>query len=238
MSILNIILSAVFMFIGHYIKMKRWALYISVYETPNRGNLLGTLAYAQIVNAIVPIRLGEILKVVLTGRTLKNGYSLAIATMLSDLYVDFVSTVIIFALLYCYGGAREVSDIFPIYVLVFCVIILVTMIVWYYRNILKRVIRCCAGIFNETIDFYILYVTYLTIASFKDIVFRINKFRLFIYTCGLWICYYISYYMFALFLEGKGYPYTANKIFAELFSGFCLTIDAKGGGCFFIGQYF
>ena len=87
------------MIFGHVCKAKRWGLFISVYETPSQKNLLGALATGHAINALLPFRIGDVVRIALSGKRLNNGYPLAIATVLADLYIDFICVGIIFLIL-------------------------------------------------------------------------------------------------------------------------------------------
>lgn len=91
MTIILMIIAIGLMLVGHSYKVKRWGLYINVYEKPVEGNLLGALAVGHVINTLIPIRIGDIFRMLISGRKMKNGYALSIATVLTDLYVDMVT---------------------------------------------------------------------------------------------------------------------------------------------------
>ena len=66
--------SVICMFIGHIFKVKRWALFISVYEEPSESNLLRAMILGHTLNAILPVRIGDAVRVFCAGKRIKNGY--------------------------------------------------------------------------------------------------------------------------------------------------------------------
>ena len=84
-------IAVVSMVFGILCKSQRWGLLISVYEPAQDGNLLGALSIGHILNVLLPFRVGDVIRIVLSGKKLKNGYPLSIATVIVDLYVDLIS---------------------------------------------------------------------------------------------------------------------------------------------------
>ena len=96
MTTIFFIAAIVCVVIGHIFKIKRWGLFISVYEDPDEANLLNAMTVGHAVNAVLPFRVGDIFRVGWAGRKMKNGYSLALATVIADLYVDLLTVGIMF----------------------------------------------------------------------------------------------------------------------------------------------
>ena len=208
------------MVFGHVCKAKRWGLLISVYETPLHKNLLGALAVGHAINALLPFRIGDVVRVGLSGKRLTNGYPLAIATVIADLYVDFICVGIMFFILALLNkGGASLLNVAEGYLILSIVIITVTFLCVVFRKLLKKIIQKAASIFNENFEFRVLYITYLTIASLKDIYTNISKVSFFTYSLGMWIGYLISYVSFAEAIQRIGFSYTASDVFTTIFSG-------------------
>lgn len=207
------------MIIGHIFKVKRWGLFISVYEESLETVLLSAMALGHAVNAILPFRFGDMIRVAYAGKRLKNGYSFAFATVAVDLYLDLITVGVMFLGLSMVGkGGERLLEMAHFYMCAFLLIAPLTLLCVFLRRPLKRFIRMAAGIFNEGIEFGILYVSYLCIASMKDIVKNINKVKFIGYSAGIWICYVASYVIFAETFQTFGYNYSTSDIFTELFS--------------------
>lgn len=222
---------------GHVCKGKRWGLFISVYETPLHKNLLGALATGHAINALLPFRIGDVVRVGLSGKRLTNGYPLAIATVIADLYIDFICVGSIFLILALLNkGGATLLDVTKGYMILGIVIVTATFFCIVFRKLLKKIIQKVASIFNENFEFRVLYITYLTIASLKDIYRSINKKSLFMYSLGMWIGYVISYISFAEAIQKMGFSYTASDVFTTIFSG--LTFNhTELSGSLMMGAY-
>lgn len=220
MTSLLFIIAALCMVVGYLFKVKRWKLFISVYEEPSESNLLNAMTLGHVLNMILPIRLGYIVRVIWSGRKLKNGYAFALATVIADLYVDVITVGAI-----CVGfsvvgqGGAGVLEMARLYMLAFICIFPLTVIAVTFRKGIKIIIRAVASIFNEKIELGLLYITYLCIASIKDIVKNINRVKFVIYTALMWCGYVLSYIIFAQAIQRYGYYYVTLDIFTQLFSG-------------------
>jgi hypothetical protein len=220
MTIILMIIAIGLMLVGHIYKVKRWGLYINVYEKPVEGNLLGALAVGHVINTLIPIRIGDIFRMLISGRKMKNGYALSIATVLTDLYVDMVTVgVMCGGLLYIGKGGEKLQHVAYQYGIIFLIVIPATFICIICRRYIKKIIAACSKIFNETIEFNLMYISYLVIASLKDIIKQISKIKFVIYSIFMWLGYILAYVFFAEALQSKGLRYTTSEVFATLFSG-------------------
>lgn len=220
MTIILMIIAIGLMLVGHSYKVKRWGLYINVYEKPVEGNLLGALAVGHVINTLIPIRIGDIFRMLISGRKMKNGYALSIATVLTDLYVDMVTVgVMCGGLLYIGKGGEKLQHVAYQYGIIFLIVIPATFICIICRRYIKKIIAACSKIFNETIEFNLMYISYLVIASLKDIIKQISKIKFVIYSIFMWLGYILAYVFFAEALQSKGLRYTTSEVFATLFSG-------------------
>ena len=226
---LTFIAAVLCMVIGHIFKVKRWGLFISVYEEPLEANLLNAMTLGHTANAIFSFRFGDIIRIIWAGRKLKNGYSFSLATVIVDLYIDVITVgAMFFGLSAIRKGGERLLQIAHFYMCAFLVIVLFTLLCIFFRKQLKKIIRIIAGIFNEKIEFRMLYVSYLCIASLKDIIKNINKVKFIGYSACMWICYVASYVIFAESVQRYGYYYSTSDVFTELFSGSSLYNIAPG----------
>lgn len=214
------LIAVVCIVIGHIFKVKRWGLFISVYEEPSESNLLNAMTFGHTLNAILPFRIGDIVRIAWSGRKIKNGYSFAFATVIADLYIDVITVGAMFFGLALIGkGGERLLEVAHFYMAVFLVIIPLTILCILFRKQMKRAIRAFAGIFNEKIEFRMLYVSYLCIASVKDIAGRISKARFIAYSMGIWVSYVASYLVFAESVQRYGFYYSTSDVFTKIFSG-------------------
>ncbi len=96
--------AVVCMVAGHMFKVLRWGkIFISVYEKPCISNLLNAMSVGHVINTILPVRIGDIFRMVWSGKKLKNGCSFSIATVIVDLYIDLSSVGMIILVLMLTG---------------------------------------------------------------------------------------------------------------------------------------
>ena len=229
MEVKIFLLSIFFMIMGHIFKIKRWGLLISVYEKPVEYNLLNAMTLGHTLNTIFPIRIGDIVRIIWAGKKLKNSYSFSLATVIADLYIDFITVgAIFFFSIISRKGIYYLEKIPYYYAFIFIFIIPMTFLVIMWKKYIKSFVKKVASIFNERIELSLLYITYLCFTSIKDIFQKINKLKFIFLTFGIWTSYIISYSLFAKFMQKKGENYSIFDIFSKLFSGASLyNIEKK-----------
>lgn len=229
MEVKFFLLSIFFMIMGHIFKIKRWGLLISVYEKPVEYNLLNAMTLGHTLNTVFPIRIGDIVRVMWAGKKLKNSYSFSLATVIADLYIDFITVgAIFFFSIISRKGIYYLEKIPYYYAFIFIFIIPITFLVIMWKKYIKSFVKKVASIFNERIELSLLYITYLCFTSIKDIFQKINKLKFIFLTFGVWTSYIISYSLFAKFMQKKGENYSIFDIFSKLFSGASLyNIEKK-----------
>lgn len=213
-------LAVFLMVLGHIFKAKRWALFISVYEKSNTLNLLNALSIGHILNSVLPIRIGDVFRIFYAGKKLKNGKSFSFATVVADLYVELLTVGFIFIILSCnYKEKTDFEFVKNIYIFSCLATILITIFACIFRKAIKLFIAKIASVFNAKIEFNILFASYLALASIKDIVLKINKYKFIFYTIIMWIGYLTSYYVFSLALKNVTPNYNFADIFVSFFTG-------------------
>ena len=213
-------LAVLLMVLGHIFKAKRWALFISVYEKSNTLNLLNALSIGHILNSVLPIRIGDVFRIFYAGKKLKNGKSFSFATVVADLYVELLTVGFIFIILSCnYKEKTDLEFVKNIYIFSCLATILITIFACIFRKAIKLFIAKIASVFNSKIEFNILFASYLALASIKDIVLKINKYKFIFYTIIMWIGYLTSYYVFSLALKNVTPNYNFADIFVSFFTG-------------------
>ena len=220
MEVKIFLLSIFFMIMGHIFKIKRWGLLISVYEKPVEYNLLNAMTLGHTLNTVFPIRIGDIVRIIWAGKKLKNSYSFSLATVIADLYIDFITVgAIFFFSIISRKGIYYLEKIPYYYAFIFIFIIPITFLAIMWKKYIKLFVKKVASIFNERIELSLLYITYLCFTSIKDIFQKINKLKFIFLTFGIWASYIISYSLFAKFMQKKGENYSIFDIFSKLFSG-------------------
>jgi len=220
---INFLIAAIFvMIIGHAIKVLRWKLFITVYEQPRTDMLLKTLACGHLINAIVPVRLGDIFRAIVSGRKLKNGFPLSIATVLVDLYLDSMVVGIAFVSFSLFSISNDmITKLAIAYGILLVVLSLGTWLCFRYNRLVKRMIRYVSSIFNNEIELQLLHISWSVISSIKDIFHKLNKWKLAMYSVGMWLAYFGSYYFFAGAVSQTGINISGVQVFTTIFSSNC-----------------
>ena len=219
MKYLMFIGAILFIIVAHLIRVRRLALFIKIYESPNYKNLILALATGYFLNYIVPYKLGDLARAWIAGSKMKNGKALGFSTVIIDRYLDIIVVGIIFSLLNLGGiGGRKsgAMAVFYIFLAFICLGLLAVMIS--FRDWVKKAVRHIAGIFNATLEMAILQFVWALIWNFKDMFQRINKFKILVYTIGMWASYLTSYFLFAAFFNSMGERTTWADIFSILFA--------------------
>lgn len=209
-------LAVIFLGIGHYFKVKRISQFIEIYEEPNQGNLLRSLALANIFNFFLPFRLGYIFRVIYQGRKMKNGYSFSLVSVISDIVLDFFAILFIYLFVYLFVDSVLSHLLFYFGV---CILIFVSVIIANrFNNYLKKVIYYISSIFNEHIELKMLKIFWVGITFFKNMLSKVNKRNLFGYSIITWLFYLLSYYTVVVSLNYFEFDVYFVDFFNSLYS--------------------
>lgn len=218
MNHLYLAAAVVLMCAAHFLRVLRWELFIKVYEKPDRKRLISALSLGYAVNSFVPYKLGDLARGFYAGRSMKNGKALGLSTVIVDRYLDVIAVGVIFTVLSLSDlGNESLIRASGFYVLLFAALIAATVLVFALRNLLKRLIRAFAGLFNRRIEGSVLRFAWALIWNFKDIVRKIKKLSLLLYTLGMWGIYILSYAFFGRFITSFGVVTDWKQIFLDLF---------------------
>ena len=214
-----LIVAILLMLLGHLFKLMRWKLFIAVYEKPNHANLMQAMAMGQMINAVFPFRMGYAFKIFQSGKKMKNGYPLAVSTVVADLYLDTLTVGAVFAVLFLLGiHVDEIRASVWMYGLIALLLAALTIVAVLFKRMIKRLVKYAAGIFNQTIELGILYTTYCFFENIKNIYREINMVRVAGLTIGTWSAYFLSYNAFAEYMQSLGYECTLTEVFNHIFS--------------------
>lgn len=228
MTIIYFILAVILILLGHVFKMFRWKQFVEVYESPNEKVLLNALACGHILNMLVPCRIGDLVRIIMAGRSFKNGYSFAISTVAVDLYLDLITVGLFFFGFWLFEtGTSDLARVARFYAYAFIIVVFLTITFFKLKKYLKLLIQKISSIFNQNIELSLLYVSWSIIASLKNIPQRLNKVKLLLYTLVIWCAYFLSYICFAQCISLLGNKMKVTELFTILFSKNSLTILAE-----------
>lgn len=236
--------AVILLILGHICKARRWKRLLASYETIPTVKLLRVLAIGQGINMVIPFRVGDLARIYLLGRKhLKNGYVLAFASVIADIFIDTITVGFAFGALFLLNIHRdEISGIAMRYEILSLLLIVVSVLAFWQKKQVKLMIQKIATIFNSNIERKILIATYAVFSSIKDTLRADKILRLLLETVGVWVSYFLSYGAFAIFLQKLGYDFTLTRVFQTIFSmaGSSLLVECLTGhqGMRWIGWFF
>ncbi len=223
------IVSILFLVLGHYIKVLRMKKFIEIYEQPNDKNLIQALSLGYFVNFFLPFKfIGEFFRAWFQGKKMKNGISFGLATVIIDRFLDILTVIIIFIFLYLIGFKNETIKSSITFYAIFGILIVTFLALLNnnkFRNVIKKIIINFSKIFNDNIKLKILKISWYVILSFKNLIKRIDKIKILLYSILSWGCYLLSYALFAKALQLFNLNIDAVDIFIGLFSANNLMIS-------------
>ena len=212
------------MTLAHLVRTARWKLFINIYEKPNRRNLIQSISLGFLINNFIPFKLGDLFRAWFSGRKMKNGQALSLSTVIVDRYLDIISVGFIFVALYIgrIGGA-DIKSSARFYVFLTAALLVATVLIYLFRNIIKKIVRVIASIFNKRIEAFILFLFWALIWNFSDIIKKISKIKMIAYTLFMWGLYVLSYFAFAEFLLMRTKKGTWTDVFLMFFTSNSVT---------------
>jgi len=202
MRVLTLSCAIVALFLGHYFKMLRWKQFVEIYEKPKEDSLLKSLTIGYMINFCFPLRIGDLIRVILSGKKMKNGVCFSISTVIVDKYLDVIVVGFLFILFYLFNMNKS-SLIYSVlfYFGASVLLLIFSFLAIKYSKFLKRVTKKISSIFNNDIQLNLLYFFWSIISVFKDMYKKVERKKLTINTISMWSLYIISYYLFSLFLS-------------------------------------
>lgn len=224
MTIIYFILAILTLTLAHLFKVERQKQFIEIYEPPKTKKLLQGLSISYIINLFFPLKIGNLFRIIYPGKYMKNGISFSLATIVLDIVLDFFSVTIIYAIFWIFK--LPVQNVLLFYIIVSIGLILGLVIAVYFNHFIKRVILNISGIFNENIELKLLKTFWFTITAFKDMLQKVNKKILLLYTIVPWSLYLLSYYLFSLCLKENQIIFSFLDMFNLFYSISNLSIPA------------
>ena len=224
MDYLVLIGAIIMMTLAHLVRTARWKLFINIYEKPNRRNLIQSISLGFLINNFIPFKLGDLFRAWFSGRKMKNGQALSLSTVIVDRYLDIISVGFIFVALYiCRIGGADIKTSAKFYVFLTAALLVATVLIYLFRNIIKKIVRVIASIFNKRIEAFILFLFWALIWNFSDIIKKISKIKMIAYTLFMWGLYVLSYFAFAEFLLMRTKKGTWTDVFLMFFTSNSVT---------------
>lgn len=215
MNIMLFILAMIFLTLAHLVKIIRQSQFIEIYEKSPKVILGKSLSITFMLNLILPFKLGNIFRILNTGKHLKNGKSFSFATILIDMILDFFTIGFVYAILFKYG--KDVGNNLKFYSIICVSLIVVLVLANIFKKYIKKTVLYIAGIFNENIELKFLKIMWYSIVAFQDMLRRINKLKLVMYTIISIFLYMSSYLCLAKFMTSIDIELSFMRVFNMMY---------------------
>ena len=202
---------------GHTFKGLRWKRFVGVYESTPLPTLLSSLSAGYLVNFYLPLHLGDLLRVGLSGRKMRNGYGYAMATIIVDRCLDLVCVAILFLVIGGITKSAACLSALVFYAIVTAAVLGGLALMGSCSGLFKKAALFVASLFNERIKFRVLMFLWSLIVSFKDLIRKIDLKRLLLDTAAMWLAYLASYWFLAAMLRQQGVAVGFPDIFYMMF---------------------
>jgi len=213
--IIYFILSVVLLLGAYILKILRQSQFIEIYECPKKGVLSKALSLTFLINFIFPFRLGNIFRIFYVGKNSKYGKSFALSTVLIDLILDLFVITFVFEILFLIGLVDKTVAIF--FAILSTVVFTGLVIYYIFSKLIKKIILCFCGIFNENIKLKLLKSIWYFITSFKDLIKNINKLKLIFYTFSSMCMFLLSFFCLSIFFNQSGIDISFTNIFYMMY---------------------
>lgn len=220
-----LLLAIISMFFVNIFRIKRWKLFIQCYEKGDTRSLLQSLSIGNLLNFFVPYKLGDLVRALIAGRKMENRYGFSLATVIIDRCFDIVIVGILFAIFYIVNPSETIASTCIMYIGVALALCIAVALGWTFRKYVKKCVKCFSSLFNETLELKWMKFFWSLIWGFVNVIKKISKKKLLLYTFGMWGLYIISYYLFSQFLNSQCVM-TINwtDIFYMLFAKSSITV--------------
>lgn len=209
--------AVLFLTVGHVFKSVRWHRFICIYENVPMPSLLSALASGYLVNFFLPLHLGDVLRFVISGRKMKNGYSYALATIIVDRCLDLVCVALMFLGFAAFTASAVFWRAVRFYAIVVAALTLLFLLAYRTNQQCKKIALKLCSLFNEQIKFQLLFFLWSLITSFKDLAQKVNIRKLILDTAAMWTAYLLSYLFIAQMLLQQSASTSLPNIFYMMF---------------------
>ena len=199
-SVLWLLSAAMALLAAHVVRAARWAVLFSPGDMPKRFHLLLGLALGYAANAVLPFRLGELLRAWFVSRRTSQRLPCVAATVVAERLSD-VLVVSLLSALVAWDGSR--SRAWPVSALgVAAVALAVLFCLGVQRSQrVRRGIWCLASIFNQTVRFRLIDFAW----TLGELVAggALLRMRYLVASLLMWALYLLSYLLFAHAVDGR-----------------------------------
>jgi len=211
-----LIIAIISLLVGHLLKVYRWRLFIELYESPSIGVLLKSLSVAHAINFVIPFHVGDIYRIIYSGKHFVNGIKFSLSTVIIEHYIDLIILAGICSILFLLG--HNTIGTMVMFAAIASTIILLTIVTMHWNHKTKNCVVKVAELFNPRIELSILGMVWTFVSIFKQLVGAISKTRVIGSTIIMWLFYMFSYWCFAEMLQSAEVNIRLREVVDILFS--------------------
>lgn len=197
--------------IANVFKVLRQAQFIDPYDNPKNNVLVKGLAIGNFINFFVPLRLGNLYRAYYDGKRMKYGVSFSLATIIVEIILDFIFVSFVYIIFSLLG--KESFQTLLFYLVLLLIVLIGCIVLKKLRRQVKTIIYKFATLFNRSIELKILKTSWFTILSFENIITKVNKFKLILYSVLNWAMNILSCYLLCQSLNYFSNTYDAFNFF-------------------------
>lgn len=202
---------------SHVCKARRWQLLVGVYESVPDSLLIRYLSVGYLINFFVPFHIGDLFCAWFAGRKMHNGVGYSLATVIVDRVLDVFCVAVIFIVMALLESTPAISAAALSYILLLMILaVLMVPMVFLNRPIKQSALYVCS-VFNDCIKFRLLFFLWSLISSFKDLLHKVPKGKLFVLTATTWLGYLVSYVLIAAALTSVGSDAALDDMMLTMF---------------------
>jgi hypothetical protein len=186
-----------FLLAAHALRAIRHSYLFAKEELPERFGLLLALSISYALNAIIPFRIGEVVRALFLAARLRLRFPYVLATVVAERFADLAAVALIATLLaYTTNGpSRELVDAAALLAAAAFAIAGGAVLVQRSARV-RRAVWYVASLFNDTIRLSIVEFVW-TFAAYVGEA-RLRSARFLAATVGMWSLYLAAYWMFAV----------------------------------------
>lgn len=203
-----LVLAILIIVISNIIKVCRQALFIEPYEKVSYTNLTQSLSIGNLVNFIFPFKIGYLVRCYFNGKKLKNGKAFALATIVVEIFLDFVFGCLIYGVFWLFS-INDIKDVI-FYAILLVILLGIFIVITLFKKQVKNLVYKIASVFNSNLELKILKFFWFSIISFENIIARLNKIKLFLYSVIMWFmnvlsCFFLAKALLSFDIDAKFY---------------------------------
>lgn len=223
--------------IGHLYRVKRFSILIGEKIIPQR-DVYNSLAFGYIANAILPIRLGELVRaIVISGVNLKK-FSTALSAIIIERVIDGMFIVIVIPILYIFSQENDTlmrNLVLPYFIIILIFFLALGLLIS-APNFIKRMLLALLGRFPESANIHFYRLIFKTVNNLKMLLQIKIIIKLLSFSLTMWVLYFSAYICFTESMN-KGnvdgllalldYLFTfsfVDKAHKDIFSGIALSM--------------